>query len=88
MHYTPLIWKSRCPTSPVATGGASVGLALQTKLQAPPNWNVKHYKSVEFLSILQFLESRTNAKPHHRTAELPCWKLSGDGSVSDSDTEM
>jgi len=23
----------------------------QTKLQAHPNWNMKHYKSVEFLSI-------------------------------------
>jgi len=27
-------------------GGASVGLGLQTKLQAPLNWNMKHYKSV------------------------------------------
>ena len=26
--------------------------APQTKLQAHPNWNMKHYKSVEFLSIL------------------------------------
>jgi len=26
-------------------------LASQTKLQAPPNWNMKHYKSVEILLI-------------------------------------
>jgi len=31
---------------------AFVGLAPQTKLQGPQNWNLKHYKSVEFLSIL------------------------------------
>jgi len=32
--------------------GAVVGLAPQTKLQAPQNWNVKHYKWVEFWLIL------------------------------------
>jgi len=26
------------------------GLAPKTKLQAPPNWIMKHYKSVDFLS--------------------------------------
>jgi len=31
------------------------GLHSQTKLQAPPNWNMKHYKSFEFLSIFRVL---------------------------------
>ena len=30
--------------------GAFGGLAPHTKLQDPSNWNMKHYKSVEFLS--------------------------------------
>ena len=35
----------------------------QTKLQGPPNWNVKHYKLVKFLS-------NVNVKPrlHERKA--------------------
>jgi len=39
--------------SPVATGGRDFGglNPPQTKLQARPNWNVKNYKSVEFLSL-------------------------------------
>jgi len=41
-------------------GGALVGLVPQTKLQAPPNWNLKHYKLVEF-------SSNFNVKPPART---------------------
>jgi len=44
--------------------GDLVGLAPQTKLQAPPNWNVKHYKLVEFLSNL-------NVKPPVRERKPP-----------------
>ena len=44
-------------------GGAFGGLAPQTKLQAPPNWNIKHYKSVEFLSIFSVKPPRRKAKP-------------------------
>ena len=60
-------------SSPVATGRWLVCLAPQTKLQAPPNWNIKHYKSVEFLSNL-------NVKPHLHKRKTPYWRLSGDGS--------
>ena len=35
------------PVSPVATGG----LNRANKASSPPNWNTKHYKSVEILSI-------------------------------------
>jgi len=41
---------------------------------------MKHYKSVEFLSIFRMSSPRTNSKPHHRNAKPPYWKLSGDGS--------
>jgi len=43
-----------CPQSAQSRrhGWALVGLATQTKLQAP-NWNVKHYKSVELLSVFR-----------------------------------
>jgi len=37
--------------SPVATGRILGAYPPQTKLQASPNWNVKHYKSVQFLLI-------------------------------------
>ena len=45
--------------------GALVGLFLQTKLQANPNWNTKHYKSVD---LCQFLECQ--ATTHKRKAPL------------------
>ena len=47
---------------PSPTGGLS---PPQTKLQAPPNWNMKHYKSVEFLSIFRM------SSPPHRNAKPP-----------------
>ena len=56
--------------------GVLLGLCPQTILQATPNWNMKHYKLVEFWSLL-------NVKPplHERKAPLhPYWRLSGDGS--------
>jgi len=43
----------RLKPSPFATGGGLVGLFPQTKLQAPSHCNMKHYKSVEFLSIFR-----------------------------------
>ena len=51
--------------SPVATEGF-VGLGHPKKLQAPPNWNMKHYKSVEFLSnfISSPLHKREAPPPH------------------------
>jgi len=43
--------------------GALVSLGPQTKLQASPNWNMKHYKLVEFLSNLNVKHPCTNVKP-------------------------
>jgi len=39
----------------------------------PPNWNMKHYKSVEFCRFL-------HVKPRCTNVKSPCWRLSGDGS--------
>jgi len=52
--------------------GALVCLSPQTKLQASPNWNLKHYKSVEFLSILNVKPTLPERKPppHKRKASL------------------
>jgi len=46
-------------------GGALVGLASQTKLHDHPNWNMKHYKSVESLSNIQ------NSSPPAQTQSPP-----------------
>jgi len=65
-------WDSSTVPSP---RGCFWGFAPQIKLQAPQNWNMKHYKSVGFLSIFRVsAPPRRNAKPPYR-------KLSGDGSV-------
>jgi len=60
--------------------GGFGGLSPTTKAPSPPNWNMKHYKSVEFLLSL-------NVKPPvHKRQALPLkpkaryWRLSGDGS--------
>jgi len=61
--------------------GDLVSLVPQTKLQAPKNWNMKHYKLVECSSNLNVkppLHKRkappTNVKPSY-------WRISGDGFV-------
>ena len=45
-----------------------VGLSPQTKLQDPTNWDMKHYKSVEFLSNLNVKPPlhRRKAPPSHK----------------------
>jgi len=55
----PVQWS--VATSTVATGRLS-----------PPNWNLKHFKSVEFLLSL-------NVKPPCTNVKHPYWRLSGDG---------
>ena len=51
-------------TSPVATEELWWAYPTETKLQTPPNWNIKHYKLVEFLSNLNVKPPpRTNLKP-------------------------
>jgi len=47
-----------------------VGFTPPNKAPTPPNWNLKYYKSMEFLSNF-------NVKP-------PYWRLSGDGSALDT----
>jgi len=51
--------------SPVATGG--LWWACPPKQSSkPPTWNLKHYKSEEFLSIVIMSSlHRTNVKPHY-----------------------
>ena len=61
------------PHSPVAMG-AFGGLSPPNKAPIPPNWNMRHYESVEFLSIFAL-----TSPPHKRKA--PYWKVSGDGSA-------
>jgi len=49
--------------SPLATGGFG-GLIPQNKTSRPINWNMKHCKSVEFLSIfIMSSDPFTNVKP-------------------------
>jgi len=64
-------------------GEASGGFTPQTKLQAPQNWNMKHYESVEFLSIFE-----CQAPLHKRKAPLlkTFWRRSGDSTSVDMDT--
>jgi len=67
----------RCLLSPVATGGRGFsGLNPPNKAPSPPNWNVKHYKLVEFLSIFRI------SSPPALTQSSPHWKISSDGSES------
>jgi len=49
---------------------ALLGSPPPNKAPSPPNWNLKYYKSMEFLSNF-------NVKP-------PYWRLSGDGSALDT----
>jgi len=50
--------------------GVLVGLAPQTKYQAPLNGNMKHYKPLEFLSNFNIKPPRHKRKvpPHERKA--------------------
>ena len=59
----------RC-RSPVAME-ALVGVAPPNKAPSPPNWKVKHFKSVEFFSIFIMSSPRTNSKPRRLTAKTP-----------------
>ena len=61
--------------------GGFWGLSPPKQNSKPPNWNTKHYKSVDFLSIFGMSSPpRTNANLPRRNANPSCWKLSGDGS--------
>ena len=51
--------------------GALVELASQTKLQVPPNRNMKHYKLVEFLSNLNVKPPPHERKAPPRTRKTP-----------------
>ena len=66
------IIRSRCSPVPMPRRGFC-GLSPPNKLQAPPNWITKHYKSVVFIKFQNVNPPWTNEKP-------PYWKLSGDSS--------
>ena len=65
--------------SPVAKGGYW-GLNPPNKAPSPPNWNVKHYKSVSSVNFQSVESPCKNPKPPRKNAKRPYWKLSGDGS--------
>ena len=50
----------------------------------PSNWNMKHYKSVEFFSKLNVKPHCTNVKPPRTNVKPPYWRLSGNGSGYDA----
>jgi len=53
-------------------GGLLWAWPPQTKLQAPPKWNMKHYKSVEFSSIFRVSSSLAQTQcPHAETQSPP-----------------
>jgi len=60
-----------CKPVPLPRGGL-LSLRPQTKLQAPPIWNMKHCKLVEFLSIWMSSPPLHERKdpPHNRKASL------------------
>ena len=60
-------------TVPSPRGEALVGLA-------PPNWNIKRYELLEFLSNLNVKPPCMNVKPPRTSVNPPYERLSGDGS--------
>ena len=63
------------PHSPVTTWGFGGLSPSETKFQAPPNWNMKYYKTVMFVQISERQAPLRKCKAIYRT-------LSGDGSVA------
>jgi len=64
------------PHSPVATGVFDRFSPSETKLQSPPNLNMKHYKTVMFVQILE-----CQAQLHKCKAPLAQgWAISGPGA--------
>ena len=66
---------------PVATGGRFGVLAHQKNSKPPPNWNMKHYKAVEFLSIFGVSSPPEQTQSPTAETQTPYWKLSGNGSA-------
>ena len=60
--------------SPIATEGALVGLIPPNKAPSHPEWNLKHYKSVEFCWILECQTPLHKREAFYR-------RSSGDGSA-------
>ena len=59
--------------------GGLVDLSPQTKLQTPPNWNMKRNKSMQLLSTLIIKPPLHKRNDPHTNAKPPYWRLSGDG---------
>ena len=62
-------------------GGRLGVLAPPNEASSPPNWNMKYYKSVDFLLIFWVSNPPHKPKPPLQKCKTPYWKLSGDGSV-------
>ena len=76
------LWGASCEVKPVPSPReALLGLSPQTKLQAPLNWNMTRYKSMQLLSTLNVKTPLHKRKdpPHKRKPSY--WRLSGDGSA-------
>jgi len=65
--------------------GALVGLAPPKQSSKPPNWNMKHYKSEEFLSNFNIMPPLHERKAPPRKRNPPYWRFSCDGSAFDAD---
>jgi len=60
-------------TTPVPSPLESFGgLIPPNKAPSPLNWNMKHYKLVEFLSNLNVKPPGTNVKPPRTNVKPPC----------------
>ena len=51
--------------------GSFGGLSSPNKAPSPPNWNMKHYKSVEFLSIFRISSHPAQTQNPHTNANPP-----------------
>jgi len=47
----------------------------------PPNWNLKHYKLVDFCQIWMSNPPCKKVNPPHTNVKSPYWRLFGDGFV-------
>ena len=69
------------PEPSVVSRGSFGGLSPPNKSPSPPKWNMKHYKSVEFLSIFSMSSHPAQMQSPPQKRKAPYWKLSGDGSA-------
>ena len=56
---------------PIPSTWGLLGLHPPNKAPSPPNWNMKHYKSVEFCQFLERQAPHTNANPPRKNTKPP-----------------